>query len=178
MLKNGKCIVSLIMMIVMACSLCVVSAGAVEDKGEEGRPILIKISDEADIPESTHSPMPRDRMTTLKTVTFSGLNNGYEYIWDGKTFYASDFPTKTLYYSTNLTTTGSKSTVYVGLASYYVEMDDYGVVTSELTSMGLKDSSYGWPPLKSSGKYRLAIQNKTGGVVKGTTTWYRVDKFQ
>ena len=178
MLRNGKGIVALIMTLVMALSLCVVSAGAVEDGGEEGRPILIEIPDEADIPESTHSPMPRDRMTNLKTITFQGLNNGYEYIWDGKTYSASDFPKKTLYDSTSLTTTGSKSKVNVGLATYIYNMDRYAVDASTLTSMGLKDNSYGWPTLNSSGRYRLAIQNLTGGVVRGTTTWYRVDQFQ
>ncbi len=173
---KGICYEKIDLCTFVMCNVLCSTAFAAEPT-EEGQPILVDIPDDAEIPESTHSPMLFDLKTTLQSYTFSGLNNGYEYIWSGKTYHASDFPTKTLYYTTNLTTTGGGSTVNVGLATYSYNTGVFGVDASTVTRMGLRDSSYGWPKLDNSGSYRVCLQNKTGGVVRGNTTWYRVDRL-
>lgn len=166
-----KFMVSMMLTLSMLCTL-IVPALAVEGRPMTGTPL-----EDSEVAQSTHSHMPYTAMTRLHSYKFSGLNAGYEYIYGGAVYTASSFPTKALYYTTDLTTTGSKSTVQVGLAVLYPELDNYGVSTKTVTAMNLKDSSYAWPTLEDGKKYKVCIMNNTGGVVRGTVVWYRVDRM-
>ena len=131
--------------------------------------------------ESTHSPMTRDAKTTLQTVTLKagvkGYASGTQYT--GTPFYGSNIPKGVLFYVTNLSTTGSKTTVPMGLALYdSINGMFYQEVGAKLlVNMSMKDSSYAYPNLSSNKKYYPYLNNNTGGGLSGTATWYRVDSL-
>lgn len=163
---------TLALAMILACSLAI-PAGAIatEQEDTDVSPITVDIPEE-DVSSISDSVMPLMTTNLLHSRTFSGLNAGYDYQWSEKTFKGSDFSTGTFYFTTNLTTSGSKRTVNVGFAEYSSINDNFGISANQVKQMGLKDSKYFTPKtLKSNGKYQLVLQNETGGVVKGTAQW-------
>ena len=127
-----------------------------------------------EIAASTHSPMPRDELTNIYTVKFTGFNPGYSWYREQEKFKGSYIPTKVLTYNTNLTTTGSGKTVKVGLG-YFKWLED--TPRNSCVTMDLRDSSYATPTLENNTEYFPYVENTTGGVVKGSVSWYRVDRL-
>lgn len=167
-----KKMISLALAVCLALAL-VVPVGAVEAYSDDDNvQAIMNIVDE-NIPDISHSPMPIMTTTLIHARELTGLNNGYPYIYE-KAFYGREIASGTLYYVTNLTTTGSKKTVGVGLAQYSPSSDMFGINDTLLAKMGLKDSGYAWPKIKSNGQYGVAILNETGGVVRGTVQWSKV----
>lgn len=105
----------------------------------------------------------------------SGSRAGTEYT--GVPFYGRDIPTRTLYYSTNLSTQGSASTVTIGVALYN---STNGIFYQEVgakhtVNMKLNGTSYGTPKLSDNKRYYPYLLNTTGGTLTGTAKWYRVE---
>lgn len=165
-----KLFTSILLAVALLCALAIPAFAVVEEENMDIRPISVDLNEE-DIPEGSDFPMPRMSEVLLHSYQLSELNNGREYIWSGKTFSGKEFPKKVLHYATDLTTTGSGTTVNVGLATYFWQMDGFGVSADTVTKTGLHAGAYGYPNIQSEQKYRLCIQNKTGGVIRGLVRW-------
>lgn len=162
-----KFISGLLVLVVMAATMCV-SALAVEGTLVEGDPY-----DGIEIAESTHSQiMRRTTLSKIYSYTFTGLNKGFAYERTQNSFKGSTVPTKTLYYTTDLTSTGSKNSVKMGLGVYDGINDIW--CSYSLVNMTLKDSTYAWPTMKDNDTYYPYLYNSSGGVVRGTVAWYRM----
>lgn len=169
-----KIVISMVLTLSLLCSI-VVPAFAVTM--EDGEAIVVDNYDEEGIQESTHSPMPYNVLTTIGTFS-SGLMNNHTAAYSTQSYRYTDFPTKTLFYSCNLTTSGNGSTIRMGLGCYSDNLGAYYMEGADSVKMNLKDSTYAWPTLIKKGeKYKPCMENKTGGVVQGTASWYRVDRI-
>lgn len=120
--------------------------------------------------------MPQDELTKLATSPSFTIVNKDVYAYTPLNINPSNFPTKTFYYTTNLTGTPG-SEVHVGFVYYSPEADDF-FMDEEVdgTEMGLRASSYGWPRLRRA-TYKPGVLNTSGKTVSGTVTWYSVDRL-
>jgi hypothetical protein len=158
-----KFMVSLLSLVVMA-TMCV-PALAVEGTPVEGDPC-----EGIEISESTHSPMTRSTFHEIHSRTLTGLNAGYSYERQQDSFRGYEVPSKTLYYTTDLTSTGSKNSVKMGLGRYDPTNDIWG--SYSLVNMTLRDNTYAWPTMEDNRIYYPYLYNSSKGVVRGTVAWY------
>jgi hypothetical protein len=163
---------TLIYSLLLAISICVVPASALE---VEGRPTSPRAYDGTEFVEAYDvSVQSRSTDTELGSYTIKKyLNNGYMKFTD-QSFDKSNFPEDGVFkFVTNLTTDGTKDEIKVGIA--YV--DFWGSDTFfASTTMGLSDKKL-FTVTKKPGKntiYYGCIDNKTGGKVYGSFSIYAV----
>ncbi len=113
--------------------------------------------------------------SSMYSYNFTGLLNNKEY-YKG-IFYGRDVPTRVMSYTTNLTCTGGTGkTVKMGVANYFPDIDGFN--SAQYTEMTFQDyEPYVGLTLSNSSAYCYILQNRTGGTIKGTATWKRMDNM-
>lgn len=138
-----------------------------------------KVQEAGEPIESLGVSVARDAMRLLQTAQLKAGDDGSrtDTAYTGEPFYGRDIPTRTLYYSTNLSTKGSASKVIMGVALYdSINGNFYQEVGAKHTvNMKLNGTSYGTPKLSDNKKYYPYLLNTTGGTLTGTAKWYRVE---